>query len=196
MQNKINPASRKGEQRVGNKTNQMKKLLILFLFPCHVYGQDTLITTKGEVIPCKVTIISPETTTYQINGKLEKISNSLIFDKKINGKPFISTPQNELAVKTNFTLNSIDKLQDKQIEEIYLAGVDLKKASNRFYGGLITFLVGNTLTNWAFITKNETARSILLATGGASITVGTVISLTSFAKIRGAGKHLIKVKSE
>ncbi len=174
----------------------MKKLLILFLFPCYVYGQDTLITTKGEVIPCKVTIVSPETTTYQINGKLEKISNSLIFDKKINGKPFISTPQNELAVKTNLTLNSINKLQDKQIEEIYLAGVDLKKASNRFYGGLITIFVGNIITNWAFITKNETAKTILFSLGGATITVGTCINLSSFIRVRGAGKHLIKVKSE
>lgn len=156
----------------------MKKILILlFALPLMASAQDTLITTKGEVIACKVSVIAPTYISYSdINGSFT-IPIEMVFDKKINGHPFIPTAQSE---------------QNEYNDKLKLAGKELQKAAKTWFAGFVVSIVGGILTGTgvALINKSPEAAKGLYYTGAGISIFGGVTMVASFSNIARAGIHL------
>lgn len=152
------------------------------LLPCYVFGQDTLITTKGVVVPCKVTVIAPNYITYTDSLGTFTIPIDQVFDKKINGHPFIAEPKTVEVYK-----------------EINLAGGELQRASRVFYGGAVLMILGAGLSVTGATlnkTENPNLSKAIMYSGFALSGVGFVVNISSFSAIANAGRHLSKVKPE
>lgn len=161
----------------------MKKLLIIFLFPLSVFAQDTIITTKGVVVPCTITVVAPDYITYTDSLGTFTIPNNMVFDKKINGHPFIAAPKTVEVYK-----------------EINLAGRELIGASNTFYGGMVLMIIGGGLATAGALVQpdapDRTIGKVLMYSGIGISGIGFCVNIAAFSNIGNAGKHLSRIKPE
>lgn len=167
----------------------MKNLIIIsvvLLAYMQAQGQDTLITTKGQVIPCHIYTLYPDKVVYKdTTGNFKEILNADVEEKMIHSHPIILK-------------GAIEKQEPFQlkINHIQLAGEELQNANSIFYGGMAGMLIGGVLTGAGvlFLRESEGAGKGMIYAGAGICTVGLVINLSAFSKINNAGEYLRNYK--
>lgn len=163
----------------------MKKLItLIFLLPLLATAQDTLVTIKGVVIPCEVYTLYPEYMVYKSqSGEFVNIRNSDVQEKVINSKPFI--------VGTILSGDSV-KLAQNKVNNINLAGRELKGAARTWFAGFAVTMIGAAVAGGGAALLNKspgTAKGMLIGGGTVSF-IGGVTMAISFSNISRAGDRL------
>lgn len=150
-------------------------IFLLLAFTSASYAQDTIIEKSGNIIPCKITRISPDTAYY--------VSST--------GDPLFMTKVNIQNIKLHSKDVVLARPTAKKQDELRpqrTAGEELQIAARRMYTGMGVSAAGAAFTIFAS-QKQERSLTIL---GGVITTAGMILSIESISHIGKAGRLMEK----
>jgi hypothetical protein len=167
-----------------------------FLSPCQTLS-DTIITTAGDTIICRVTNISFNGTSEDFIAfdiGRNKAKTKFLYRNEIKHLYISeeSRPRVEHSInKDNTSLNA-----ENQNGEIYNAGKELTAFSKQYFTGITLSAIGSiiSMVSTVMITSTIPGAVIVAIIGGVTAISGVITTIAAHKRIEKAGEHLMNTK--